>query len=64
MHKISKTYADNMPNWVVAKYFSPECERQRLVVHDYQQTELQEMRCMDNTKLVDSIEMSYVLALL
>ena len=57
MHKISKTYAEDMPDWVVAKYFSPECERQRLVVHDYQQTELQEMRCMDNTKLVDSIEM-------
>jgi hypothetical protein len=46
-----------MPDWVVAKYFSPESERQRLVVHDYQQTELEEMRCMDNTKLVDSIEM-------
>ena len=58
MHKISKTYSENMPDWVVAKYFSPESERQRLVTHDYQQTELNEMRCMDNTKLVDSIEMS------
>ena len=58
MHKISKTYSENMPDWVVAKYCSPESERQRLVTHDYQQTELNEMRCMDNTKLVDSIEMS------
>ena len=57
MHKISKTYSENMPDWVVAKYFSPESERHRLAVHDYQQTELNEMRCMDNTKLVDSIEM-------
>ena len=57
LHKISKTYSENMPDWVVAKYFSPESERQRLVTHDYQQTELEGMRCMDNTKLVDSIEM-------
>ena len=46
-----------MPDWVVAKYFSPESERHRLAVHDYQQTELNEMRCMNNTKLVDSIKM-------
>ena len=57
MHKVTKTYAENMPNWVVAKYFDPEFERQRLVVHDYQQTELEQMRRMDNTKLVDSIEL-------
>ena len=57
MHKVTKTYAENMLDWVVAKYFDPEFERQRLVVHDYQQTELEQMRCMDNTKLVDSIEL-------
>ena len=57
LHKISKTYSENMPDWVVAKDFSPESERQRLVTHDYQQTELEGMRCMDDTKLVDSIEM-------
>ena len=57
MHKVSKTFAECMPDWVVAKYFDPEYERQRLVVHDYQQTELEQMRCMDNTKLVDSIEL-------
>ena len=27
------------------------------MVHDYQQTELEQMRRMDNTKLVDSIEL-------
>ena len=57
MHNVSKTYAESMPDWVVAKYFNPESERQRLLVHDYQQTEVEEMRRMDNTKLVDSIEL-------
>jgi hypothetical protein len=55
MDSLSKTYAETMPDWVVAKYFDPEEERQRLLVHDYQQTENQQMRCMDNTKLVDSL---------
>jgi hypothetical protein len=49
--------AENLPDWVVAKSFDPEAERQRLLVHDYQQTENQQMRCMDNTKLVDSVEL-------
>ena len=57
MDYFSKTYAEIMPDWVVAKYFDPEAERQRLLVHDYQQTENQKMRCMDNTKLVDSLEL-------
>ena len=46
MAKLSKTYAENMPDWVVAKYFDPEAERHRLLIHDYQQTEIQQMRCM------------------
>ena len=46
-----------MSDWVLAKYFDPDAERQRLLVHDYQQTENQQMRYMDNTKLVDSIEL-------
>ena len=54
---ISKPYVENMPDWVLAKYFDPEAERQRLLVHDYQQTEIQQMRAMDNTKLVDSIQL-------
>ena len=29
-------------------YFDPEVERQRLLIHDYQQTEIQSMRNMDN----------------
>ena len=59
MPKLSKTYAENMPNWVVAKYFDPEAERHRLLIHDhdYQQTEFQQIRCMKKTKLVDSIEL-------
>ena len=57
LSSLSKTYAENMPDWVLAKYFNPEAERQRLLVHDYQQTENQQMRIMDNTKLVDSIKL-------
>ena len=57
MHKATKTFAESMPDWVVAKYFDPEYERQRLLVHDCQQTEVEQIRRMDNTKLVDSIEL-------
>ena len=57
LQSLSKTYAQNMPDWVVAKYFDPEAQRHRLAVHDYQQTEIRQMRCMDNCKLVDSVEM-------
>ena len=39
------------------EYFDPEAEKQRVAIHDYQQTELKEMRCMDNTKLVDSLQL-------
>ena len=52
MSKLSKTYAENIPDWVVSKYFD-----HRLLVHDYQQTEIQQMRSMKNTKLVDNIEL-------
>ena len=44
MSSISQTYASQMPDWVVAKYFDPEEEKQRIAIHDYQQTEIQEMR--------------------
>ena len=54
---LSKSCAKNMPDWVLAKYFDPEAETQRLLVHDYQQTKIQQMRSMDNTKLVGSIQL-------
>ena len=54
------TYAENMPDWVVSKYFDPEAERHRLLVHDYQQTEIQQMRSMKKTKRVDSIELPLI----
>ena len=57
MPKLSKTYAQNMPDWVVPKYFDPEAERHRLLTHDFQQTEIQQIRCMQNTKPVNSIEL-------
>ena len=57
LSSLPKTYAENMPDWVLTKYFNPEAERQRLLVHYYQQTENQKMRRMDNTKLVDGIKL-------
>ena len=57
MSTCSQTYASTMPDWAVAQYFDPEAENQRVAIHDYQQTELKEMRCMDNTKLVDSLQL-------
>ena len=57
MPKLSKTYAQNMSDWVVPKYFDPEAERHRLLTHDFQQTEIQQIRCMQNTKPVNSIEL-------
>lgn len=57
MPALSRSYANNMPDWVVAKYFEPEAQRHRLLVHDYQQTEVSKMRRMDNTVLVDSIQL-------
>ena len=60
MSSISQTYASQMSDWVVAKYFDPEEEKQRVAIHDYQQTEIQEMRRMDNTKLVDSLKLPLI----
>ena len=56
MSSLSKSYAQEMPDWVTAQYFDQCAERQRLLVHDYQQTEVRKMRSMENTKLVDSLE--------
>ena len=47
-----QSYAKNMPDWVLAKYFDPEAERHRRLIHNYQQTEISKMRSMENTKLV------------
>ena len=47
--------SSNMPDWVLAKYFDPEAERHQLLLHDYQQTEIQKMRSMENTKLIDCL---------
>ena len=46
-----------MPDWVLAKCFHPEAERHRLLLHDYQQNEIQKMMFMDNTKLIDSLHL-------
>ncbi len=44
MAGLSQSYATYMPDWVSVKYFDLEAERHRLLLHDYQQTEIQEMR--------------------
>ena len=61
LSNLSKPYAENMPYWVLAKYSDPAAKRQRLLVHYYQQTEIQQMRSMDNTKLVDNIQLDLIL---
>ena len=57
MPYMSSTFAQNMPDWMVAKYFDPEKQRHRLAVYDYQHTEVNQMRKMDNCKLIDCIEL-------
>ena len=56
MPKLSNTYTQTMPDWVVPKYFDPVTERHKLLTLDYQKTEIQQIRCMQNNKPVDSIE--------
>ena len=52
MPSLSISFAQEMPDWVIAKFFDQEAERQRLLVHDYQQTEMRNLRSMANTKLL------------
>ena len=54
---LSKSYVSVMPDWMRAKFFDPESERHRLLIHDYQQQEMKQLRSMENCKLVDSLEM-------
>ena len=55
MYGLTQSYATTMPDWAVSEYFNQEAEHHRLCLHDYQQTKIQEMRSMDNTKLIDSL---------
>lgn len=48
-------HAENISHWVMAKFLVLE-KRHSLLVHDYQQTEIQQLRSMKNTKPADSIE--------
>ena len=57
MADLSQTFAANMPDLVLAKYFNPQAERQPLLLHEYQQTEIPKMRCMESTKLIDSLKL-------
>ena len=45
-----------MPDWMRAKFFDPESERHRLLIH-YKQQEMKQLRSMEDCKLVDSLEM-------
>ena len=56
MPLLSKSYAQEMPDLVTAQYFDQAAERQRLLVHDYQQTEIRTLRSMENIKLMDCLE--------
>ena len=57
MKVLSKTYVNEMPDWLQTLLFDPESQRHRLLVHNYQQQEIRQIRSMDNCKLVDCIEM-------
>ena len=46
-----------MLDWLQAKYFDPESQRNRLLAHDYQQHQILGMRSMENWKLVDCVEL-------
>ena len=46
-----------MPDCIIAKYFDPDAERHRLLLHDYLQTEIQKMRSVEKTKLFDSLHL-------
>ena len=54
---LSRSYSTNMPDCIIAKYFDPDAERHRLLLHDYLQTEIQKMRSMEKTKLFDSLHL-------
>ena len=54
---LSKINVSAMPEWMRAKFFDPESERHRLLIHDYQQQEMKQLRSMENCKFVDSLEM-------
>ena len=58
MEKLSKTYVSDMPDWLHTKVFDTESQRHRLLIHDYEQQEMRELRSMDGCKLVDCIELS------
>ena len=57
MKQLSKTYVNDMPDWLETKFFDPESQRHRLLVHNYQQQEIREIRSMAGCKLVDCIEL-------
>ena len=46
MKQLSKTYVSEMRDWLQAKFFDPKSQRHRLLVHDYQQQEIKELRSM------------------
>ena len=47
-----------MPSWASEKYFDPVAEKQSLLIHTIiSKLKIQHIRCMDNSKLVDSIEL-------
>ena len=57
MDKISKTYADGMPPWLISTFFDPESERHRLQTHMYKESDnLRKMRSLDNLFLIDFVE--------
>eukprot|EP00795_Rhopilema_esculentum_P002552 gene2552-748_t len=58
MSKISKTFANCMPDWMKSHFFDPEFERNRLQAHMYRENDnLRKMRSLENLYLVDFFEL-------
>ena len=50
------SYATTIPDGVMSKYFDQEAERHRLLLNDFYQNDIEEMRSMDDTKLIDNLQ--------
>ena len=58
MSKISKTFANCMPDWKKSHFFDPEFERNRLQAHMYRENDnLRKRRSLENLYLVDFFEL-------
>ena len=57
MHTFSKSFSENMPDWIRDVFFDPEIVRHRLDVHPYQHSQnVKKMRSLTNLYLIEFTE--------